>query len=184
MPVIHLSLPLLVGRKKSHKMLRQLVNGTSYLSLRRAEPAHSGKHSVNPAVVHIISSTTSWGPLLQFLLFYPCTFSSGSSLPHLPSDCVSEPVWLWLWSLPSRGTRRALSQLVGKHSTTFHQLRRTISDSGELGWPDQQNMPTSKITVKKTWMAGNTLQDVNAREQIRNVWNRLPRFLLDQRGHF
>lgn len=35
---------------------------------------------------------------------------------------------MWLWSLPSRGKRRALSALVGKHWATFHHLHRTIID--------------------------------------------------------
>lgn len=66
---------------------------------------------------------------------------------HLPSGCECESVSVWLWSLPSRGKRRALSALVGKHWTTFHHLHCTIMDFS-LTPPRAHSLPTGQAHIK------------------------------------
>lgn len=160
--VIHYTLPLLLGKKKSHKMPRQLANGKSSLCLSTV-PAQCPT-----AVEHTPCETTCQPGEVDSLL------SSDTCWSHLTPTVT---VFVWLWSLPSMEAGEPYLQwwvntgllFITSTAQCCLQLEPTKST-----YSAKSGRPTSKITVT-SWISGNTFSTTNSTDltsycKLSNKW--------------
>lgn len=65
--------------------------------------------------------------------------------PALPAS-LPACLYMWLWSLPSRGKRRPLSPLVGKHGATFHHHLCAITE--RIPCPVWPRRPAGQASIR------------------------------------